>query len=289
MDTQHLSAFVAVAETGSFSAAGQRLHLTQPAVSKRIATLEEQLNSLLFDRVGRRIYLTQAGQSLLPNAKRILQEVVDAQRAVADLQGEVRGQLAMATSHHIGLHRLPPALRHFTQRYPEVRLDLHFLDSEQAYAEVQQGRYELGVVTLAPKPDPRLTAEPIWTDELQFVVAHNHPLAERDWLSLADLSPWQAIMPDADTYTTKLVSRVFMEQEQALEVTMVTNHLDTIKMMVSIGMGWGVLPQTMLGDGQLKVLNVEHPPLTRALGVIYQRQRTLSNAGRVFLQLVKGF
>lgn len=289
MDTQHLMAFVAVAETGSFSVAGQRLHLTQPAVSKRIAVLEQQLDSPLFDRVGRQIYLTQAGQSLLPNAKRILQEVADAQRAVADLQGEVRGQLSMATSHHIGLHRLPPALRHFTQRYPEVKLDLHFLDSEQAYTEVQQGHYELGVVTLAPKPDPRIATEPIWNDELQFVVAHNHPLAERDLLELADLSPWQAIMPDTATYTTRLVSQLFAEHQQALEVTMVTNHLDTIKMMVSIGMGWGVLPQTMLGDGQLRILNLKHPPLTRTLGVIYQRQRTLSNAGRVFLQLVKGF
>src|SRR5690606_14764761 len=111
LDTQHLQAFVAVAETGSFSAAGERLHLTQPAISKRIAILEQQLASSLFDRVGRKISLTQAGLSLLPNAKRILQDVADAHRAVTDLRGEVRGQLSIATSHHIGLHRLPLTLR----------------------------------------------------------------------------------------------------------------------------------------------------------------------------------
>ncbi|MDQ2075526.1 LysR family transcriptional regulator [Marinimicrobium sp. ABcell2] len=289
MDTQHLHAFVAVAETGSFSAAGQRLHLTQPAISKRIATLELQLGSPLFDRVGRQISLTQAGQSLLPNAKRILREVADAERAVADLQGEVRGTLSMATSHHIGLHRLPPALRHFTERYPEVKLDLHFLDSEQAYEEVLQGRYELGAVTLAPEPDTRIAGEKVWVDELLFTAAHNHPLAERETLELADLSPWQAIMPDAQTYTTRLVRELFDKQSQTLEINMVTNHLDTIKMMLSIGLGWGVLPQSLLGDGQLRVLNVQHPPLSRDLGMIYHRQRNLSNAARVFLQLVKGF
>lgn len=289
MDTQHLQAFVAVAETGSFSAAGLRLHLTQPAISKRIATLEQQLDSSLFDRVGKQISLTQAGLSLLPNAKRILQEVADAQRAVTDLKGEVKGLLSMATSHHIGLHRLPPTLRHFTQRYPEVKLDLHFLDSEQAYTEVLQGRYELGVVTLAPEADARIAGESLWRDELKFAVAHNHPLAERETLKLSDLSPWQAIMPDESTYTTRLVRKLFEREKLELDVTMVTNHLDSIKMMVSIGLGWGVLPQSLLGDGQVRLLNVQHPPIARSLGIIHHRQRSLSNAARVFLQVARGF
>lgn len=288
MDTQHLQAFVAVAETGSFSSAGQRLHLTQPAISKRIATLEQQLDSPLFDRIGRQISLTQAGRSLLPNAKRILQEVADAQRAVADLRGEVRGQLRIATSHHIGLHRLPPILRHFTERYPDVKLDLHFLDSEQAYEEVLQGRFDLGIITLAPESDPRITEDVIWRDQLHFVVAHNHPLAQRTPLTLADLSPWQAILPDTNTYTTQLVQALFSERQLALEVGMVTNHLDTLKMMVSIGLGWGVLPQTLLSDGQVHPLTLDHPPITRSLGAIHHRQRSLNNAARVFLQLLQG-
>lgn len=289
MDTQHLQAFVAVADTGSFSAAGQRLHLTQPAISKRVAILEQQLGSPLFDRVGRKISLTHAGQSLLPNAKRILREVADAQQAIADLQGEVQGTLSMVTSHHIGLHRLPPALRHFTERYPEVKLDLHFLDSEQAYEEILQGRYELGAVTLAPEAIAQVADEKIWTDELLFAAAHDHPLAEHENLQLADLSPWQAIMPDAQTYTTRLVRKLFKTHSQALEINMVTNHLDTIKMMLSIGLGWGVLPRSLLEDGQLRILNVQHPPLNRDLGMIYHRQRNLSNAARAFLQRVKSF
>lgn len=288
MDTQHLQAFVAVAETGSFSAAGQRLHLTQPAVSKRIATLEHLLDSPLFDRVGRQISLTHAGLSLLPNAKRILQEVADAERAITDLRGEVRGRLSIATSHHIGLHRLPPTLRHFTERYPEVKLDLHFLDSEQAYEEVLQGRFDLGIVTLAPEADPRMTEEVIWRDHLYFTVAHNHPLAELESVGLEDLSPWQAILPDANTYTTRLIQALFDERGLALTVGMVTNHLDTLKMMVSIGLGWGVLPQTLLGDGQVQVLDTEQPMITRNLGAIHHRQRSLNNAARVFLQLLKG-
>lgn len=286
MDTQHLQAFVAIAETGSFSAAAERLYLTQPAVSKRIAILEEQLHCALFDRVGRQVSLTQAGLSLLPKAKNILQEVAAARRAIVDLSGEVRGKLSIATSHHIGLHRLPPYLRDFSHRYPEVKLDLHFLDSEQAYQEILQGRFELAVITLAQEEDGRIAADRIWQDELRFVVGKNHPLAQTTNMELADLTPYQAIMPDTNTYTTRLIKALFDHQQQPLDITMVTNHLDTIKMMVSIGLGWAVLPQSMI-DQDLRVLQVKHPPLTRALGCIYHRQRSLNNAARAFLELLK--
>lgn len=286
MDTQHLQAFVAIAETGSFSAAAARLHLTQPAVSKRIAILEEQLTSPLFDRIGRQVSLTQAGLSLLPKAKNILQEVAAAQRAIADLNGEVRGKLSIATSHHVGLHHLPPYLRDFSKAYPEVKLDLHFLDSEQAYHEILQGRFDLAVITLAQDEDAHVAMDMIWEDQLRFVAAKNHPLAQAKQLDLTDLMAYQAIMPDTNTYTTRLVKKLFDRQQKPLEITMVTNHLDTIKMMLTIGLGWGVLPETMIDD-DLATLKVTHTPLTRPLGCIYHRQRSLNNAAREFLRRLK--
>lgn len=111
MDLNSLNTFIAIAETGSFSEAGERLHLTQPAVSKRIAALEQQLNARLFDRVGREVNLTEAGRALLPRAYQLLNVLDDTRRALNNLTGEVSGRLVLATSHHIGLHRLPPLLR----------------------------------------------------------------------------------------------------------------------------------------------------------------------------------
>lgn len=286
MDTQHLQAFVAITDTGSFSAAATRLHLTQPAISKRIAILEAQLNSRLFDRIGRTISLTQAGRTLLPTARNILQEVVSATRAIADLNGDVRGKLSIATSHHIGLHRLPPYLKEYSRQHPDVKLDLHFLDSEQAHDEILHGRFDLAVVTLSQEEDTRIGSHMLWMDDLRFVAAKTHPLATAKQLELADLTPYQAIMPDTNTYTTRLIKALFDESQQSLEITMVTNHLDTIKMMVAIGLGWGVLPTTMI-DEDLYVLPVKHPPLTRPLGCIYHRQRSLNNAAHVFLSMLK--
>jgi DNA-binding transcriptional LysR family regulator len=283
VDTQHLQAFVAIAQSGSFSGAAERLHLTQPAVSKRIALLEDQVKARLFDRVGRQVVLTQAGNLLLSKATNILNEVLAAQREIADLRGEVTGKLSVATSHHLGLHYLPPYLREFSRRYPDVKLDLHFLDSEHAYHEILLGRFDIAIITLALEQDPRIQSTEIWQDQLQFVAAPSHALAALANLRLADLSPHQAIMPDTNTYTTRLIKDLFDRENQPLDITMVTNHLDTIKMMLSIGLGWGVLPNSLI-DGSLKVLDVSHPPLVRSLGAIFHSQRSLSNAARIFLE-----
>ena len=286
MDTQHLHAFVAIAEQGSFSAAAEKLHLTQPAISKRIALLEDQLGTRLFDRVGRSVILTPAGKILLNKAQLILSEVTATQRAIADLKGEVQGQLSIATSHHVGLHYLPPVLREFSSLYSQVKLDLHFLDSEHAYEEILNSRYDLAVVTLSLEQDPRLETYSIWQDQLQFVAAPDHPLATQSHLQLADLTRHQAILPDINTYTTRLVKNLFDQQNLSIDITVVTNHLESIKMMLSIGLGWGVLPDRLI-DHQLHRLDVKHQPLIRPLGLIHHKQRSLTNTSKAFIELLQ--
>jgi DNA-binding transcriptional LysR family regulator len=286
MDTQHLHAFVAIAELGSFSGAAEKLHLTQPAISKRIALLEDHLGSRLFDRVSRQVILTNAGKILLNKARLILSEVAATQRAIADLSGQIQGQLSIATSHHVGLHYLPPVLREFSSLYPQVKLDLHFLDSEQAYDEILQGRYDLAIVTLSPEQDARFQSYSIWHDQLHFVAAPEHPLATQPHLQLADLTRHQAILPDLNTYTTKLVKHLFDQENLPLNINMVTNHLESIKMMLSIGLGWGVLPNRLI-DHQIKRLNVKHKSIIRPLGAIHHRHRSLSNNALAFLELLQ--
>ena len=177
MEINELKTFVAVAEQASFSLAAKHLYLTQPAVSKRVTALEEQLATKLFDRVGRRVCLTEAGKALLPKAYGILKEIDESRRMIANLSGQVRGRLSLGTSHHIGLHRLPPILRAYISRFPEVELDLHFLDSEAGCDEIERGKLDLAVVTLPPTPPPAISVLQIWDDPLDFVVTPDHPLA----------------------------------------------------------------------------------------------------------------
>ncbi|GHC18467.1 transcriptional regulator [Kushneria pakistanensis] len=286
METESLRAFVAVAECGSFSLAADEIHLTQSAVSKRIATLESQIDARLFDRIGRRIALTEAGHTLLPRAREILGLFEDTQRALTNLSGAVRGRLSLATSHHIGLHRLPPVLRDYTRCWPDVRLDMQFLDSEQAYQGVLDGSLELALATLAPQTAKPIIATPLWMDQLHFVCAPDHPLAHQHALTLAELSHVDAVLPGEQTFTRAMVMSAFARKGLDVSVSMSTNYMETLKMMVSIGLGWSVLPETLL-DGSVHRLEVDHPPIQRPLGYLFHENRTLSNAARAMIKLLE--
>ena len=285
MDTQALTAFLAVAESGSFSTAAERLFITQPAVSKRIAQLEQQLGTRLFDRVGRRIRLTEAGEALLPRARQVLLDLEDMGRAISNLTGTVSGTLRIGTSHHIGLHRLPPVLRRFSREYPDVKLDIHFIDSEEAWEAVLHGDLEMGVVTLPPQPDPRLHSQAVWQDPLVFMAAPEHPLARLQRVPLETLTGYSAILPSPVTFTRRIVESLFEEQALTLNISMSTNYLETIHMMVSIGLGWSVLPETMLDESVVR-LNVDTALPVRRLGVVTHPGRSRSNAAGAFLDIL---
>ncbi|AOE84558.1 LysR family transcriptional regulator [Pseudomonas sp. MOB-449] len=285
MDLASLNAFIAIAETGSFSEAGERLHLTQPAVSKRIASLEQQLSVRLFDRLGREVSLTEAGRALLPRAYQILNVLDDTRRALSNLSGDISGRLTLATSHHIGLHRLPPLLRAFTRAYPQVALDIQFLDSEVAYEEILHGRVELAVITLAPETALPVQAVPVWNDPLDFVAAPEHPLARDKTIFLPDVARHPAVFPGGNTFTHHIVRRMFEAEGLTPNIAMSTNYMETIKMMVSIGIAWSVLPRTMLDDSVVR-LPLQDIQLSRQLGYILHTERTLSNAAKAFMALL---
>jgi DNA-binding transcriptional LysR family regulator len=282
MDITTLQAFTAVAESGSFSRAAEQLYLTQPAVSKRVAQLEAELDTRLFDRIGRRIDLTESGLALLPRARTILLEVEDSRRAISNLSGRVAGPLRIGTSHHIGLHRLPPVLRTFSTDFPDVELDLHFMDSELACRAVQHGDLELGIVTLPPAPPPELNARLVWPDPLVFIINPDHPLAGQPVISPTKLCEYPAILPTTGTYTREVIEQAFAPLGLQIPIRMSTNYLETIKMMVSVGLGWSVLPRSML-DEELSSIEVEGMSLSRQLGVVWHEARTLSNAAMAML------
>ncbi len=261
------------------------MHLTQPAISKRIASLEQQLNMRLFDRLGREVSLTEAGRALLPRAYQILNVLDDTRRALSNLNGEISGRLTLATSHHIGLHRLPPLLRAFTRAYPQVALDIQFLDSEVAYEEILHGRAELAVITLAPQSHAPVKAVAVWDDPLDFVAAPEHPLARLKKIDLNAIAQYPAVFPGENTFTNRIVSKLFAEQGLTPNIGMSTNYLETIKMMVSIGLAWSVLPRTML-DEQVARLPIPGIQLQRQLGYIFHTERTLSNAAKAFMALL---
>ena len=284
MDNQNLSAFIVVAENKSFSEAAYQLDVTQSTISKRIALLESQLGRKLFDRVARRVALTEAGQELLPRARSILKEYANALQAINDLSGNVSGILRLAISHHLGLHRLPNILKIFSKTYPNVVLDIEFMDSEKAYERIMQAKSEIGIITLGSEIHPNIRKKKIWDDPLKFVCSQDHALSNMLNPKLKDLANFPVILPGLNTYTGRIVQSIFQSQQISLTAPMRTNYLETISKMVEVGLGWSVLPETLTKP--LHVLRLNHTPMKRQLGYICHTKHTLSNAGMRFLSLL---
>ena len=299
MDSNALKTFMLIAKLESFSEAAERLHLTQPAVSKRIIALEDELNIKLFDRLGRSIILTDAGRVLLRRAERILNEVEDSRREIANLSVKPSGTLNIGTSHHIGLYHLPKALQLYTLRYPGVELDLQFMNSELACKAVLANTLELAVITLPLNPHEDLLQRVVWKDTLCIVASHAHPLLKDKILTtqaddnrtcrldVNELSRYHAILPTRGTYTRELVEEYFKKRNVIVKTKMDTNYLETIKMLVSVGLGWSVLPSSML-TADLVTLRIDDSALTRDLGLVWRRLRTLSNASKAMIDILTG-
>ena len=284
MDIQNIRAFLVVHQTGSFSRAAENLFITQPAVSKRVAALENALGVSLFDRIGKTVQLTEAGAALVPGYQRIIDEISESQRIISNLRSTTSGLLSLATSHHIGLHRLPPVLRQYARRYPEVELQLQFMDSEQACDQVLRGEIELAIVTLPGEPDQRLAMQSVWHDPMHCVVASDHALASQSGLTLKQLLQEPSLLPSSNTYTRGLIDRALKLNDET-NILMETNYMETIKVMVATGLGWGVVPDSMLDDS-LRVLELKNVSMSRELGVVFHSARTRSSAANALMDIL---
>ncbi|PJE54574.1 LysR family transcriptional regulator [Marinomonas sp. BSi20584] len=286
MDIAELLTFIKVAETSSFSAAGDQLFVTQPAISKRVASLESSLGVKLFDRIGRQVQLTEAGIRLLPKARKMAEDLQDIKRSMTLQMQDVSGELRISTSHHVGLHRLPKSLKRFQEDFPSAQLEIEFVQSEEAYQDVLKGRAELGIITLSNKENPLIESLPIWSDPLACVVSKDHPLALSKNLSLIELAQHACVLPNKNTFTRQIAEQAFGKQGLKPQVRMNTNNLETLAMLVNIGWGWSLLPSTLV-DEKLVVLNLPDLNVERKLGVIHHKQRTLSRAAIAFIELLK--
>lgn len=271
LSVESLQAFVAVVDTGAFSAAAERLHLTQPAISKRIQSLEATLERPLFERQGRRVRPTEVAERLLPEAREILARLRAIEQQVADLDPIVRGRIRLATSHHIALHRLPAPLASLRTRCPELELELAFMDSEAGIEAVMHGDADLALATLPEDLPKAAEAHTVWTDELVPMIARDRakdiPLD-----TLQRLHDWPTMLPPAESTTRRQIDQALAAQGLYPAAAQESPYLEVIRMMITTGLGIGFLPRTMATD-DLAILDWPGAPITRHLGWVRHAER----------------
>ncbi|MBT8147923.1 MAG: LysR family transcriptional regulator substrate-binding protein, partial [Gammaproteobacteria bacterium] len=166
-------------------------------------------------------------------------------------------------------------------------LDIQFKDSEQACLGVLAGEFDLGIVTRSPEVDARISHQSIWLDRLVFVAAADHPLARLRSVTLEEICSHPALLPDRKFLTTRVVEELFHERGLEIHTIMSTNNLETIRALISVGYGWGVLPEIMLAGDSVTRLPVADVALHRNLDCIFHRDRSLSRPASCFLELLQ--
>lgn len=285
LDPFSLKVFLTVAAQRSFSQAAEQLHLTQPAVSKRISRLEQALDTMLFDRVGHNIQLSNAGRVLEEQAKNILQTIQFTQQTISNLKGEAGGPLQIATGHHIGMYRLPKVWRELQRCFPAIDLNIQFMDSEEAYHGILEGEIETAVLTLPEVPHQNIVTYPIWEDHLSIFCSKSSQLVKNTTLTLSQLGDEPVVLPNKSTFTRIKIEHFFKQHGVELAKVKTGDYLETIKILVECNMGWSVLPDIMASENLVR-LPISFP-VTRKLGLIHHQKRPLSIAGHKFLELLQ--
>lgn len=290
MNFYQLLYFKKVAETRSLSRAAEELLITQPAISKQIKALEDELGGRLFDRIGKKIFLTRTGEVLLLHSDRILRLIQEAKTAVHDMSEECSGEFVVGTSDHISIHRLPGVLKAYITSFPKVDLKLRCHRSETVLGMVAKNLVDIGVVTL-PQISANLISRVIWKDPMSLVFPKGHPLSALKKIRLKDTVPYGMILPEAGTTTRKNIDAAFMKKRLIPNVAMEIAYIETIKGLVKAGLGISVLPdkavENEVKSGALIKAALEDADFSRDLGVVYLKDKFLSKPAVEFLKFLE--
>jgi len=286
MELRHLRYFEAIARLNHVTKAALELHVAQPALSKQLRDLEEELGVTLFDRVGRRVQLTEAGAALLPHARAILGQVEAARAAMAERIGLQRGLATVGAPPTVGTHLLPSALAAFNTRYPGIELRLREAGMATLLEQLAAGLADLAVVAL-PVDDPDLTVAPLFSEELVLAVAPHHPLAHRSSVRLSDMAN-EAFVLSPPNYELRETTLVACRQAGFTpRVVLDGGEMDTLLRFVAAGLGVALVPQLAVADlTDLVPLHISDQKLRRSLAIVWRGDRVASPAARALREFL---
>ena len=290
MNFSQLKAFLAVAQDGSFSRAAEKLYLTQPAVSKQIQALEEALGMRLFDRVGRSILLTEAGNILRDHAHIVFQTLEEARETITQLRGLQRGHLRISAASTIGTYMLPQPLGELKAQFPGIEISLAITNKARVVQQVLNHEVELGFV--GPPVEPaELEREEYLLDELVLILAPTHRLAREESVGVAELAEEVFILREQGSGTREIMEEELGRVHVSLKKAMELGSTEAIKQAVAANLGVSIVSKFAISleilQGRLAVARLPELNLRRQLFVIHHGGRTLSPAAQEFCSLLR--
>ena len=289
MDLRQLEIIRAIADSGSFTAAGEKLHVSQSAISRQILLLEEELGEAVFHRIGRRIRITPAGEALLQLSHRVFQDLEDTVTTISEKQESLRGTLRLVGGMTVCLYVFPALLAEVRRIHPQLDLKITVGSAERSIAMLRAGGGDLGLLTL-PVEASDLVSVPVLKEELLLVTYPTHPLAKKRQVQSAELDKQPFILFETGSITRRLVEEFFTRERIEAEIVMETENVEIIKAMVRNGLGISIIPWQAAADDvrtkQLSYSRIAGHSLQRETGWLYPKMsrlpRPVSEVIRVF-------
>lgn len=288
MELAQLRYAVAVAETGNFTRAAERAHISQPSLSQQILNLEKEVGHKLFHRLGRKAVLTEAGATFLERARRILFEVENAAKELSDHPSLDR-RITVGAVPTIMPYLIAPSIAECRVKHPNLLIHAREDFRPSLVQAVIEGELDLAVVTL-PVKDQRLSIEPLLTEPLLLVVGQQHPFARRREIDIVDLAEETFVsMGHSSTLATQ-IRGFFGDHKFEPKIGYRCAQIATLKLFVSMGLAISILPQsahTHDDDGSLIYLHLSGTAPSREIAIIRHQQRYQSRGAEQFISFLR--
>ena len=272
MNLNHLAIFHAVAQTGSMTVGAERLDISQPAVSKQVRELERFLGVHLFDRVGRRVFLSQAGVILADYARRVFALVKEGEQAMAEVRAVGLGRLVIGASTTIGSYLLPGVLSEFSRRHPKIELLVEIENTEQVHHRLVSHELDLGL-TEGFVEHEELESEVFYQDELVVIASPDHRLAKSARVSLKAIQEEPFILREPGSGTRAVEERALSRLKLPVRTAMALGSTEAIKRVVAEGVGLAIVSrlavQAECAAGTLAILPVAGFRIERPLHLVH--------------------
>jgi DNA-binding transcriptional LysR family regulator len=287
MDLDQLHTFLEIVRLKSFSKAAQTCYRTQPAISAQIRQLEQELNAILFERLGTRISLTVAGRIFAEHAEQILALRRRAQDLINELEKVPRGELVIAANEGTCIYVLPQVFAEFKKQFPNVQLLVDRAYGTRVVQAVLDNLADFGITQL-PVQEKKLQVVKIHSDEIKLLAPQGHRLSTQERVYPADLLREQVLLPKTGNTRARLaqwLDPVFDE----LNISMELDSTEMIKRFVMAGLGISFLAASHCNEevslGKIRCLSLAPEPMIRRLGLIYRKDKALSKAALGFIQV----
>ncbi len=281
MDLRQLEIIRAIVETGSFTAAGKKLDVSQSAISRQVLMLEEELNEAVFLRVGRRIRITPAGEALLQLSHRVFLDMRDTVARITDAQASLIGPVRLAGGMTVCLYVFPALLRDFRKHHPDADLKIIAGATDKCLAGLRSGQADAALLTL-PISDADLVTVPALQEELLLVTAPGHPLTRKSRITPADLRNQAFVLFETGSNTRRVVNEFFVRHEIGPQVVTETENVEIIKALVRAGLGISIVSYQAVArevaSGQFFCARIDDRPLIRETGWVYMRANRVPRA-----------